>query len=453
MVDVLLISLPSFWGRKYVYVENYWMILLSQYISSYSINISVMDAALENAVLTTVEKRIKLVDPKIVVFLVTKKNQETVAQTKEYLAKQFSIPQILFLDDTFSFEKSNSLILDGISSINENTEDLVVSICSLLNKSPTSHPYSNSTLFIGRDYLNQVLLEGGEFEVLGRINTNKNYFPLDYKFDTHMHPQIEHGFETMLIEVKTICHKYSLRKVNIIDDELINDLHRIDVIKSYLNNNNLSHVKIGLLLDRRLITNENMNFIISRADYINKIIITSDLITSEFVLLLKKIRRYNIKIKVQFCLFNEGINIEYIRYVLKTIRNREFYISPKALISGAVNDPILLNIKKIMTLIYNKIFHSYHIKIIQFENDQKYELRTGVSKAYGLIPKIQNEVEKLSHNLNTIFIDIFESVLFKCDYNNTDTKNIVLDILAEYENKFLEIGGEIDAHLSDSCRI
>ena len=52
MVDILFISLPSYWGRKYVYVENYWMITFAQYLSSYGYKVSTIDASLKENKLT-----------------------------------------------------------------------------------------------------------------------------------------------------------------------------------------------------------------------------------------------------------------------------------------------------------------------------------------------------------------------------------------------------------------
>lgn len=58
MVDVLLVSLPSYWGREYVYVENYWMIAIAQFLSSYGYTVSTIDASLKQYKLIDVQKSV-----------------------------------------------------------------------------------------------------------------------------------------------------------------------------------------------------------------------------------------------------------------------------------------------------------------------------------------------------------------------------------------------------------
>ena len=74
MVDVLLVSLPSYWGREYVYVENYWMIAIAQFLSSYGYTVSTIDASLKQYKLIDVQKSVFQIKPKILVYLVSKKN-------------------------------------------------------------------------------------------------------------------------------------------------------------------------------------------------------------------------------------------------------------------------------------------------------------------------------------------------------------------------------------------
>jgi hypothetical protein len=162
---------------------------------------------------------------------------------------------------------------------------------------------------------------------------------------------------------------------------------------------------------------------------------------------------YGFKVKVLFCLLNDDATIEHIQSLVGAIREQVFLISPKALISGTVSDPILQNVKKVMGLIYYRIFHAYHIKIIQYENIQKYEMRIGVNKDYKSIVRIQKEVEYLSNSLNNVFLDIFEFTILQCYHNGTDTQKIVVDLLKQYKKEIMDVGGVIDAHLSSTCRI
>ncbi|WP_334196388.1 hypothetical protein, partial [Muricomes intestini] len=63
-------------------------------------------------------------------------------------------------------------------------DNLIDTICSRLNATHGKQRYSEDVFLVGRDYLEQVLLEGGECEVIGKVSKNNNRFPSDYEFDT-----------------------------------------------------------------------------------------------------------------------------------------------------------------------------------------------------------------------------------------------------------------------------
>ncbi|MDR0919510.1 MAG: hypothetical protein LBM93_09760 [Oscillospiraceae bacterium] len=445
MIEILIISLPSFWGRVYVDIENYWMILLTQYLSSFGISTSIIDAALEKSTLSIVESQILKVNPKIVILLVTKKNWELVNRTESHLTKKTKKTFLLVSDDSFEINTLNPRVV----SVN----NMILSVYSLLNRPIPSSLYFDSIFLKGRDYLKHVLMKGGEFEVVGSIHKNQNYFPSDYQFDTSNYKYIEHNFSTILKEIKTICTKYNLKKCNIIDNIISNNLKCIDEIKLFLDNNNLSQVKLGLFIDSSVITENNIEFIRKRINYIYKVVISSSTISQDHINFIKNLTDDGFRVKVLFSLFNDGITIEYIQYLLNVIRKRVFFLTPKSLVSGTVCNPILQKIKRIMEFIYYKIFHDYHLKIIEFENQQKYEIRIGLSKDYESIGRIQKEVDYLSFCLNNVFLVMFDSTILQCSLNCIDDKKITADLLKQYKNDILDIGGVIDAHLSSSCRI
>ena len=121
----------------------------------------------------------------------------------------------------------------------------------------------------------------------------------------------------LLQEIKILCYNYSLRKINIIDDELSEDTYRIKAISICLEKNNLTHVKIGLYIEALSLTEEHCNFFIENNDYIYKIVVLSDLITTEQILLFRKMERHSIKIKVVFKLFNSQTTITYIKFIFR----------------------------------------------------------------------------------------------------------------------------------------
>ena len=98
-MDILFISLPSFWGRRYVCVENYWMITFAQYLSSYGYKVSTLDASLKGQNLHDIQNHVLQVKPKILVYLVSKKNWKVVCQAKRNIIADINL---LLCDDSFT---------------------------------------------------------------------------------------------------------------------------------------------------------------------------------------------------------------------------------------------------------------------------------------------------------------------------------------------------------------
>lgn len=448
MVDILFISLPSRWGRKYVYIENYWMIIFAQYISSYGYKVSTLDSSLKGYKLIDIQNHILRINPKILVYLVSKRNWEIVYQVKK---KIVASTNILVWDDSFVLNEISNYIPEDENTINVNLDDLFNSIRIILPTPYTSQLYFEDTFLVGRDCLKQVLLEGGECEVVMQMPKRK-WFSSDYVFYSER-SIFEKNFERTMQEVITLCRKFRLRKINIINNELVPYAKAIDELDVLLKENNLAHVRIGIYIASTLFTDQTCEYLIEKVDLIYKIIFLSDFVTFDQIDKFCKLKKANIKVKVMSSLFHEQATTDSVRLFINAIRQGDIQVAPTALIAGNTSDPMLIQIQNIMRTLFVKIFLPCHQKIIEYENNKKYDMRIGKSMQYDTIPEIQKQVELLSQTLNDIFLSMLEDLLFFLPQEKEALVQIIIKLLYKYKGKIQKVGGDIDAYLFDSRRI
>lgn len=448
MVDVLLVSLPSYWGREYVYVENYWMIAIAQFLSSYWYTVSTIDASLKQYKLIDVQKSVFQIKPKILVYLVSKKNLNIVIHARSKITANYNI---LIWDDSFNASEMCNYILEDDKTINTKLDRLFDSICTILPTPYCSQLYSKNVFLVGRDCLKQVLLEGGECEVLMQMPKSK-YFPSDYYFYAE-HLLFEKNGEYIRQEIITLCSEFCLRKINIIaqDQELY--INEIDKIQNLLQINGLSHVRLGIYIQSTFITNRMYNFLVEKKDVLYKITFLGNNLTSTQITRFQKLKEFDIKIKVILELFHEQATTQSIQFLIEAMRSGDVQVAPTALIAGKTLDLHLVQIQSILRTLFFKIFLPYYKKIIAYENNKKYEMRIGNSQQYSIIPKIEKEVNMLSQSLNELIFSILEELLSYMTLNEYETGDIIIAILKKYEDRITEVGGYIDANLFNSCRI
>jgi|GEM_PF-1960433 hypothetical protein len=448
MVDVLLVSLPSYWGREYVYVENYWMIAIAQLLSSYGYTVSTIDASLKQYKLIDVQKSVFQIKPKILVYLVSKKNLNIVIHARSKITANYNI---LIWDDSFNASEMCNYILEDDKTINTKLDRLFDSICTILPTPYCSQLYSKNVFLVGRDCLKQVLLEGGECEVLMQMPKSK-YFPSDYYFYAE-HLLFEKNGEYIRQEIITLCSEFCLRKINIIaqDQELY--INEIDKIQNLLQINGLSHVRLGIYIQSTFITNRMYNFLVEKKDVLYKITFLGNNLTSTQITRFQKLKEFDIKIKVILELFHEQATTQSIQFLIEAMRSGDVQVAPTALIAGKTLDLHLVQIQSILRTLFFKIFLPYYKKIIAYENNKKYEMRIGNSQQYSIIPKIEKEVNMLSQSLNELIFSILEELLSYMTLNEYETGDIIIAILKKYEDRITEVGGYIDANLFNSCRI
>lgn len=448
MVDVLLVSLPSYWGREYVYVENYWMISIAQFLSSYGYTVSTIDASLKQYKLIDVQKSVFQIKPKILVYLVSKKNLNIVIHARSKITANYNI---LIWDDSFNASEMCNYILEDDKTINTKLDRLFDSICTILPTPYCSQLYSKNVFLVGRDCLKQVLLEGGECEVLMQMPKSK-YFPSDYYFYAE-HLLFEKNGEYIRQEIITLCSEFCLRKINIIaqDQELY--INEIDKIQNLLQINGLSHVRLGIYIQSTFITNRMYNFLVEKKDVLYKITFLGNNLTSTQITRFQKLKEFDIKIKVILELFHEQATTQSIQFLIEAMRSGDVQVAPTALIAGKTLDLHLVQIQSILRTLFFKIFLPYYKKIIAYENNKKYEMRIGNSQQYSIIPKIEKEVNMLSQSLNELIFSILEELLSYMTLNEYETGDIIIAILKKYEDRITEVGGYIDANLFNSCRI
>ena len=448
MVDVLLVSLPSYWGREYVYVENYWMIAIAQFLSSYVGTVSTIDASLKQYKLIDVQKSVFQIKPKILVYLVSKKNLNIVIHARSKITANYNI---LIWDDSFNASEMCNYILEDDKTINTKLDRLFDSICTILPTPYCSQLYSKNVFLVGRDCLKQVLLEGGECEVLMQMPKSK-YFPSDYYFYAE-HLLFEKNGEYIRQEIITLCSEFCLRKINIIaqDQELY--INEIDKIQNLLQINGLSHVRLGIYIQSTFITNRMYNFLVEKKDVLYKITFLGNNLTSTQITRFQKLKEFDIKIKVILELFHEQATTQSIQFLIEAMRSGDVQVAPTALIAGKTLDLHLVQIQSILRTLFFKIFLPYYKKIIAYENNKKYEMRIGNSQQYSIIPKIEKEVNMLSQSLNELIFSILEELLSYMTLNEYETGDIIIAILKKYEDRITEVGGYIDANLFNSCRI
>lgn len=448
MVDVLLVSLPSYWGREYVYVENYWMIAIAQFLSSYGYTVSTIDASLKQYKLIDVQKSVFQIKPKILVYLVSKKNLNIVIHARSKITANYNI---LIWDDSFNASEMCNCILEDDKTINTKLDRLFDSICTILPTPYCSQLYSKNVFLVGRDCLKQVLLEGGECEVLMQMPKSK-YFPSDYYFYAE-HLLFEKNGEYIRQEIITLCSEFCLRKINIIaqDQELY--INEIDKIQNLLQINGLSHVRLGIYIQSTFITNRMYNFLVEKKDVLYKITFLGNNLTSTQITRFQKLKEFDIKIKVILELFHEQATTQSIQFLIEAMRSGDVQVAPTALIAGKTLDLHLVQIQSILRTLFFKIFLPYYKKIIAYENNKKYEMRIGNSQQYSIIPKIEKEVNMLSQSLNELIFSILEELLSYMTLNEYETGDIIIAILKKYEDRITEVGGYIDANLFNSCRI
>lgn len=299
--------------------------------------------------------------------------------------------------------------------------------------------------------LKQVLLEGGECEVLMQMPKSK-YFPSDYYFYAE-HLLFEKNGEYIRQEIITLCSEFCLRKINIIaqDQELY--INEIDKIQNLLQINGLSHVRLGIYIQSTFITNRMYNFLVEKKDVLYKITFLGNNLTSTQITRFQKLKEFDIKIKVILELFHEQATTQSIQFLIEAMRSGDVQVAPTALIAGKTLDLHLVQIQSILRTLFFKIFLPYYKKIIAYENNKKYEMRIGNSQQYSIIPKIEKEVNMLSQSLNELIFSILEELLSYMTLNEYETGDIIIAILKKYEDRITEVGGYIDANLFNSCRI
>lgn len=159
-------------------LKIYWMIAIAQFLSSYGYTVSTIDASLKQYKLIDVQKSVFQIKPKILVYLVSKKNLNIVIHARSKITANYNI---LIWDDSFNASEMCNYILEDDKTINTKLDRLFDSICTILPTPYCSQLYSKNVFLVGRDCLKQVLLEGGECEVLMQMPKSK-YFPSDYYF-------------------------------------------------------------------------------------------------------------------------------------------------------------------------------------------------------------------------------------------------------------------------------
>lgn len=445
-MDILFISLPSFWGRRYVCVENYWMITFAQYLSSYGYKVSTLDASLKGQNLHDIQNHVLQVKPKILVYLVSKKNWKVVCQAKRNIIADINL---LLWDDSVTLNEACSFISEDNHTININLDDLFDLICRILPAVNTSQLYSDNTLLVGRNCLKHVLLEGGECEVVMQMPKRK-WFPSDYVFNAE-HALFKSNIEKTQLEIITLCRKFSLRKINIIHLDLIPN--EIEKIQALLKENTLDYVRLGIYMTSSSLTDKMCDYLIEKRGLLYKIIILSDVMTYDQLTKFHKLKEYKIKTKVIFALFHEQATIDSVQSAINSIRQGDFQVAPTTLIAGAPSDQMLAQIQSIMRVLFFKIFLPYHQKIIEYENNKKYELRIGKSQQYASIPAIQRQVESLSQSLNNIFLSMLEDLLSHLTLRIDAPGHIIIDLLNKYKDRIQKVGDDINDYLFASRRI
>ena len=358
---------------------------------------------------------------------------------------------ILIWDDSFNASEMCNYILEDDKTINTKLDRLFDSICTILPTPYCSQLYSKNVFLVGRDCLKQVLLEGGECEVLMQMPKSK-YFPSDYYFYAE-HLLFEKNGEYIRQEIITLCSEFCLRKINIIaqDQELY--INEIDKIQNLLQINGLSHVRLGIYIQSTFITNRMYNFLVEKKDVLYKITFLGNNLTSTQITRFQKLKEFDIKIKVILELFHEQATTQSIQFLIEAMRSGDVQVAPTALIAGKTLDLHLVQIQSILRTLFFKIFLPYYKKIIAYENNKKYEMRIGNSQQYSIIPKIEKEVNMLSQSLNELIFSILEELLSYMTLNEYETGDIIIAILKKYEDRITEVGGYIDANLFNSCRI
>lgn len=289
--------------------------------------------------------------------------------------------------------------------------------------------------------------------MFGGLTENMRFSPTDYSLDTNLHPTLKRDFNTLLWEIKVLCRHFNVRKVNIIDSHLSKNLTNLKKVIEYLDTKRLSYVKIGLLLELECLSQADVYLLKHNYNSIFKISLLSNYVDSRQIELIQSMTIYNWRIKLCFELFNKNSNVDDVCFVLNQLRKGMFSISPNSLIKGSSDNQVLNKTQTIIALLYYRVFYTFHQKIIQYENQNKYELRSGISKNYHSIPHIQKQIDKMSNLLMSVFLDVIESTICHCLQTNLSTKEIILLLLEQFHDQILCIEGDFDAHLSDPYRV
>lgn len=446
-MDILFVSLPSCWQREYVFVENYWMISIAQHLAAQGYNVYTLDAALKRCELIDIQNYFYKEKPKIVMYLVSKKNWEIVLQTKKNIVAEISV---LLWDDSFLLNDINRYIPEDEHTININLDNLE-SIKTLLKATNITPVYSQNTFLVGRECLGDVLLNGGECEVIMQI-PHRQCFPTDYEFNINR-LIFKKNINMIKKEIITLCNYYNIRKINIINSDKFHCLKIIDEIDIFLKEQDLPYLKIGIYVTSEVFNSKMCDYIIEKRDLIYKIVLISLSINPEQITEFQRLKNNGIKLKVILELFHANATICSILFAINAIRYEDIQVSPTSLIAGNPSNKVLIQIQNILKILFFKLFFSYHQKIIEYENNVKFELRIGKSKQYDYIPKIQKQVELFSKSLNAIFLDIMENILLHSSTEDYTSAQMIINVLTQYKDKIKEVGDDIDANLFASRRV
>lgn len=449
MVDILLLSLPSKWGREYIKVENYWLILLSQYINSCGYSVEIIDAALENCFMSDIEKETRQISPRLILFLTSNKNFDVVIEAYKQLAFDETFSGTLLLDETINLDLEECIESYNIDSCVLSSLKTKIVECLF-----DSHPKQvlQNDFTVGRKYLSSILLLGGECEVIGDISSGRNYFPSDYCYNTNNCQKVIRNFKTIISEIIFLSKNFPIRKINIIDDRIIDNIKKLDLVFSELLSNDLSYLNLGLYLDADLLDEETCKYLANHKNMIYKITFVTRHITKKQIAYYDYLKKENIKVKVLFNLFDVNTDLNYIEFVLNNVKKEIFNISPTSLISGVAQTDILCDVKSIMKYVYSKVFKELYDDIVLYENICKYDYRVGNNNNYDALTDIKKSVDERIRLVNNAFIDFYFALITHIRKKNFNKENIIT-LLEYFKDQFAEIRRILDEGLFDSCGI
>lgn len=449
MVDILLLSLPSKWGREYIKVENYWLILLLQYIRSCGYSVEIFDAALEKCCMSDVEKETRKISPRLILFLTSNKNFDVVIEAYKKLVFDETFSGTLLLDETINLDLEECIKSYNIDSCVLSSLKTKIAKC-LFDSQPKQELQNDFT--VGRKYLSSILLLGGECEVIGEISSGRNYFPSDYCYNTNNCQELTRDFITIISEIVFLSKNFPIRKINIIDDRIIDNIKKLDLVFSDFLTNDLSYLNLGLYLDADLLDEETCKYLANHKNMIYKITFVTKHITKKQIAYYDYFKKENIKVKVLFNLFDAHTDLNYIEFVLNNVKRGIFNISPTSLISGVAQTDILCDIRSIMNYVYSKVFKELYDDIVLYENICKYDYRVGNNKNYDDLTEIKKSVDERIRLVNNAFIDFYYALIAYIRKKNFNKENIIT-LLEYYKEQFVEIRSILDEGLFDSCSI